>query len=38
MTDLRPADEMFGEVDGTFAEYACLPDTAGRYRKTCMDS
>ncbi|MEU1408143.1 NAD(P)-dependent alcohol dehydrogenase [Streptomyces sp. NPDC005728] len=24
--DLRPGDEVFGEVDGTFAEYVCVPD------------
>ncbi|WP_055531862.1 NAD(P)-dependent alcohol dehydrogenase [Streptomyces graminilatus] len=23
---LRPGDEVFGEVDGTFAEYVCVPD------------
>ena len=25
---LRPGDEVFGEVDGTLAEYVCVPDTA----------
>ncbi|MGW7378162.1 NAD(P)-dependent alcohol dehydrogenase [Streptomyces sp. NPDC054794] len=25
---LRPGDEVFGEVDGTLAEYACVPDAA----------
>ncbi|MEU8033699.1 NAD(P)-dependent alcohol dehydrogenase [Streptomyces sp. NPDC049099] len=25
---IRPGDEVFGEVDGTFAEYVCVPDTA----------
>jgi len=24
----RPGDEVFGEVDGTFAEYVCVPDDA----------
>ncbi|MFJ3305235.1 NAD(P)-dependent alcohol dehydrogenase [Streptomyces sp. NPDC086549] len=24
--DLQPGDEVFGEVDGTFAEYVCVPD------------
>ena len=26
--DRRPGDEVLGEVDGTFAEYVCVPDTA----------
>jgi NADPH:quinone reductase-like Zn-dependent oxidoreductase len=26
VTGLRPGDEVFGEVDGTFAEYVCVPD------------
>ncbi|MFI1395598.1 NAD(P)-dependent alcohol dehydrogenase [Streptomyces sp. NPDC020681] len=27
VTGLRPGDEVFGEVDGTFAEYVCVRDT-----------
>ncbi len=26
VTRLRPGDEVFGEVDGTFAEYVCAPE------------
>lgn len=26
--ELRPGDEVFGEVDGTFAEYVCVPDAS----------
>ncbi|GLZ30674.1 NADPH:quinone reductase [Lentzea sp. NBRC 105346] len=26
VSDLKPGDEVFGEVDGTFAEYVCVPD------------
>ncbi|TWP47790.1 NAD(P)-dependent alcohol dehydrogenase [Lentzea tibetensis] len=28
VTGLVPGDEVYGEVDGTFAEYVCVPDNA----------